>query len=231
MNIHGFYKLTLLDYPKHLACSIFTGGCNFRCPFCHNASLVTHVSPKTELREQDILDFLQTRVGILDGVCITGGEPSLQTDLKVFMTKIKEMGYLIKLDTNGTQPQIIQSLIQNNLVDYIAMDIKNSAQKYAITVDVPSFDFSPIKQSIDLIMESSIEYEFRTTVIKEYHEKEDFYGIAELIANCSQYFLQSFVDSGDLIHTGVSGYSTEEMKSLCSFVRPLIPNTQIRGIE
>ncbi len=231
MNIHGFYKLTLLDYPEHIACSIFTGGCNFRCPFCHNASLVTHITSDTLLQENNILAYLNTRVGILEGVCITGGEPTLQPDLKEFLVKLKALGFLIKLDTNGTNPILLKELIQEKLVDYIAMDIKNSKDKYEKTIGISPFDISLVSQSIRIIIDSGIAHEFRTTVVKELHTLEDFRDISTMIAGCSHYYLQAFVDSGDLIQKDMSGLSKQEMKELIEKVRVIIPNVEGRGIE
>lgn len=231
MNIHGFYKLTLLDYPEHMACSIFTGGCNFRCPFCHNASLVTHITNDTLLQENDILAYLKTRVGILEGVCVTGGEPTLQPDLKQFLIKIKELGFLIKLDTNGTNPKLLHELIEERLVDYVAMDIKNSRIKYEKTIGIYPFDISPILQSIRIIVDSGIPHEFRTTVVKELHTLDDFIDISTMITGCSHYYLQAFVDSGDLIQNNMSGLSKQEMKELVEKVRVIIPNAEGRGIE
>lgn len=231
MKIHGFYKLTLLDYPEHIACSIFTGGCNFRCPFCHNASLVTHIDTAMQLNEEEILRVLSTRAGILEGVCITGGEPTLQPDLKEFIAKVKALGYLIKLDTNGSNPKLLKELIDDNYIDYVAMDIKNSREKYEKTIGISNFDLSPIMESIHIIINSGIEHEFRTTVVKELHTLEDFKDIAAMVSGCSHYYLQSFVDSGDLIQAGMTGYSKQEMKTLLEKVRMLIPNAEGRGIE
>lgn len=231
MKIHGFYKLTLLDYPEHIACSIFTGGCNFRCPFCHNASLVTHIDTAMQLNEEEILRVLSTRAGILEGVCITGGEPTLQPDLKEFIAKVKALGYLIKLDTNGSNPKLLKELIDDNYIDYVAMDIKNSREKYEKTIGISNFDLSPIMESIRIIINSGIEHEFRTTVVKELHTLEDFKDIAAMVSGCSHYYLQSFVDSGDLIQAGMTGYSKQEMKTLLEKVRMLIPNVEGRGIE
>ncbi len=231
MKIHGFYKLTLLDYPEHMACSIFTGGCNLRCPFCHNASLVTHISNDSLLQEHDIIAYLKTRVGILEGVCVTGGEPTMQSDLKEFLVKIKELGFLVKLDTNGTNPKLLQELIQEKLVDYVAMDIKNSKCKYEKTIGITPFDITPILESIRIIIDSGVAHEFRTTVVKELHTLDDFRDISTMITGCSHYYLQAFVDSGDLIQQDMSGFSKQEMKELVEKVRVIIPNVEGRGIE
>lgn len=231
MNIHGLYKLTLLDFPEHIACTIFTGGCNFLCPFCHNASLVTHLNNSTSISEEEIFSFLQSRINILDGICISGGEPTLQPDLYNFIQKVKNLGFKVKLDTNGSNPDILSKLLETQLLDYVAMDIKNSMSKYAGTIDLPNYDLTRIKSSIDLLSNSAINFEFRTTVVKELHTLEDFLEIAEWIPSNSHYYLQSFVDSKDLIKDGFTGYSKEEMYSFVNILRPLLPNVAVRGIE
>lgn len=231
MTIHGLYKLTLLDYPEHIACTVFTGGCNLRCPFCHNASLVTHINPATLIPEEEFLSFLSKRIGILEGVCISGGEPTLQPDLIDFIQKIKDLGFLVKLDTNGSNPNMLAKLLHQNLLDYVAMDIKNSPTNYARTVGLQIFDLTNINSSIELLMHSTIDYEFRTTIVKELHTNEDFLEIAQWIPNCRHYFLQAFVDSKDLIQDGFTGYNKEEMTSFANILRPWIPNVAVRGIE
>lgn len=231
MNIQGFYKLTLLDYPGHMACSIFTGGCNYRCPFCHNASLVTHPNETPSYSEQEILRFLQSRVGILEGVCITGGEPTLHPQLPSFIRQIKDLGYLVKLDTNGSNPMLLKSLIDEGLLNYVAMDIKNCPSKYAMSIGFTEYDMTPVQTSIHILMSSGIDYEFRTTVVRSLHTPQDFVEIAKLITGCRHYYLQSFVDSGDLIQSGMTGYSKSEMIDLLEYVRPMIPNVSLRGIE
>ncbi|MGN1117523.1 MAG: anaerobic ribonucleoside-triphosphate reductase activating protein, partial [Acutalibacteraceae bacterium] len=165
MKIYGLQKMTLLDFPGKVACTLFTGGCNFRCPFCHNARLVTELDKDEVYSEEEIFEYLRKRVGILDGVCITGGEPLMNADIADFITKVRELGYAVKLDTNGSYPETLKNLIDRGLVDYIAMDIKNTPEKYAQTIGVKKFDFTPIKKSIEIIMQSGVPYEFRTTVV------------------------------------------------------------------
>lgn len=225
------YKLTLLDYPEHIACSIFTAGCNFCCPFCHNAPLVTCPDPHDRILDQDVLDFLKSRTSILEGVCISGGEPTLCPDLIEFIQQIKAMGYLVKLDTNGSNPVVLQTLLEQHLIDYVAMDIKNSKEKYSQTIGLTDYDCANIMASIHLCMTQSPDYEFRTTVVKELHTLEDFYKIADMIQGCKRYFLQSFVDSGHVIKDGFHSYSTDEMKDLLTKLRPIIPNVSLRGIQ
>ena len=230
MNIQGIQKLTLLDYPEHVACTIFTGGCNFRCPFCHNALLVTENFGSSKLSEDEILSFLKKRIGILDGVCITGGEPLLNSDIGDFLKKIKELGYPVKLDTNGSFPERLEALIDEKLVDYVAMDIKNSKEKYGITVRKPNFDISPILRSVEILKKGRVPFEFRTTVTLEYHNESDMIEIAKWLVGTEKYFLQNFVDSGELIDKNVHGHDKNSMKSMLCAVREFIPNAELRGL-
>ena len=229
MFIHGFQKTTLLDFPQKVAATVFTGGCNLRCPFCHNASLVTHVDPKQIIPEEEVFSYLSKRKGILDGVCITGGEPLLQKDLEEFCDRIHKLGLLVKLDTNGSFPKRLRSLIENKQVDYIAMDIKNSLHLYPVTCGL---DHMPdgIEESIRLIMSSGLPYEFRTTVVRELHTEESLLSLAHTIEGAEQYFLQGFTDSGDLISEGLSAYSEEEMKHLLARVKTVLPCASLRGV-
>jgi len=230
MIIKGFQKLTLLDYPEKTACTIFTGGCNFRCPFCHNASLVISPNEAEDITEDEIFSLLSKRQGILDGVCITGGEPLLQSDIAEFMRKIKDMGFLIKLDTNGTFPEKLEQLIDNGLCDYVAMDIKNSPEKYAKTAGLDLCNVSDIEKSIHIIMTKAPDYEFRTTVVKDYHDGNDFTKIGEMIRGAKKYYLQSFVDSGNLIKNGLSGYDKSKLETFKSLVKPYVERVEIRGV-
>ncbi|MFA6866184.1 MAG: anaerobic ribonucleoside-triphosphate reductase activating protein [Clostridia bacterium] len=230
MKIKGLQKLTLLDYPEKTACTIFTGGCNFRCPFCHNASLVFTRNGEDDIEEEEVLKHLIKRKSVLDGVCITGGEPLLQNDIEEFIKKVKDLGYLVKLDTNGYNPEKLESLLNNNLLDYIAMDIKNSLEKYAITAGINNFDKEKIKRSIALIKNSNIDYEFRTTVVAEFHTVEDFDDIGKIIANAKAYYLQNFVDSGDLIGSNLHAMPKNEMIDAKTRVKRYVNNVEIRGI-
>ena len=211
MLIKGLQKVTLLDYPGQVACTIFTGGCNMRCPFCQNASLVTHIDEE-RLEEEEFFSFLKSRIGKLDAVCISGGEPCLQKDLKEFIQKIKEMGFLVKLDTNGCFPEMLSSLLQNHLLDYVAMDIKNQKEKYDLTSGIHA-DLDKIEESIHLLQNSGIPHEFRTTVVLEFHEPNDIVKIAQWV-NPSKLYLQQFRDSEDVIQDGLHAYSEEEMQKL-----------------
>ncbi len=228
MKLYGLQKLTLLDFPGRTACTVFTGGCNFRCPFCHNALLVTKIDPSATMEEEEFFAFLKKREGILDGVCITGGEPLLQPDIEPFIRRIKEMGFMVKLDTNGAFPDRLAHLIAEGLLDYVAMDIKNSLEKYALTAGV-EVDTAAIEKSIDLLLSGKVDYEFRTTVTNELHTEEDILHIASRIQGAKAYFLQNFVDSGNLIGSGFSPVSEENMIRMRSRAQSLVPVAAIRG--
>lgn len=229
MKIKGLQKTTLLDFPEKLACTVFTGGCNFRCPFCHNASLVLRAGEAQEISEADFFNYLNKRKEMLDGVCITGGEPTLCPDLEDFIKKIKELGLLVKLDTNGTFPEKIESLLDKGLVDYIAMDIKNSKSKYAVTAGISDFP-DAVEKSINIIINKAPDYEFRTTVVRELHTPQDIAEIAKWIRNSKKYFLQAYVDSGDTIESGFSSYSASEMLEILEIAKKELPVTVLRGI-
>lgn len=231
MNIQGLQKLTLLDYPEKVACTIFTAGCNFRCPFCHNASLVTHVDPYHDMPEEEVLAFLKKRQGILDGVCITGGEPLLHTDLAGFLEKVKALGYSVKLDTNGSNIGRLKQLAEQGLVDYIAMDIKNAPNKYGETIGIQDYNLENILRSVDYLKSRAVPYEFRTTVVREFHKREDFAAIGRWLKGAERYYLQGFVDSGDLIQSGLRAYTKEIMEQALEIIRKNIPNAELRGVE
>lgn len=228
MKISGLQKLTLLDYPGKVACTVFLFGCNLRCPFCHNASLALGIE-QNEIKYDELMAFLDKRKGLLQGVCVTGGEPLINKDIAVLLADIKSRGFLVKLDTNGTDPDLLKDVTEAGYVDYIAMDIKNSLEKYPLTVghDVNTDD---IKKSISYIMGCGKDYEFRTTVVKGYHTDDDFRSIGKLIRGTKKYFLQNFVDSGDLIGINVSGFSREEMLHFLNSAREYIPEAEVRGI-
>lgn len=229
--IVGLQKLTLLDFPGRVACTLFTRGCNFRCPFCHNASLVVRAEEQKPYSNAEILAFLKKRQGILDGVCITGGEPTLMRDLPEFIAEIKALGYAVKLDTNGTRPYVLDRLISEGLVDYVAMDIKNSPQKYALTVGLPeNYDLTPIMESKEILMKGRVDFEFRTTVAKPFHSEEDFIKIGEWLKGDEKYFLQQFKDSGDIIGQEISSFNESEMGKFLNLLLPFVPNAQLRGV-
>lgn len=229
MTIDGFNKLTLLDYPEHTACIIFTRGCNFNCNFCQNSSLIKVNQSEGLVSEKEVLDYLEKRKNILDGIVISGGEPTIQKDLIEFIKKIKEIGLKIKLDTNGYNPKILEYLIQNKLVDYIAMDIKHTYANY-LKIIKKNIILDKIRQSIELIKESGIDHEFRTTIMKECHKLDDIVEIIELLGKKEKYYLQNFVDSDNVNCPGLHGFTDEELISLENTLRKYSKNIKIRGI-
>lgn len=228
MDISGIQKMTLLDFPGKCACTVFLAGCNLRCPFCHNASLVL-ASPAPAMGSEEFFAFLKKRKGLLDGVCITGGEPTLRKDLPEFIGKIRELGYLVKLDTNGSNPKMLRQLIDDKLIDYAAMDIKNCPDRYGATCGGISI-LPAVEESLSILRENKVEYELRTTCCKPFHDEKAMEAIGNWLSGTEHYYLQNFVDSGDLVGTGVSGFTKEEMEALRDAVLPHIPNTRIRGI-
>ena len=230
MDIKGFQKLTLLDYPGKVACTVFTGGCNFRCPFCQNSDLVVSPRLTPTVPDEEILAFLKKRSGLLDGICITGGEPLLQDDLEGFITECRSLGLLVKLDTNGFLTDRLRRILEKKLVNYIAMDIKASPENYGRLVGIRNFDVSPVLESVELIRSSGAEHEFRTTVVGDMHTDEDFERIGNWLAGEERYFLQKFVDSGALIEGGHSPASDDEMRNYLAIVQKNIPNAALRGM-
>ena len=230
MIFHGFQKMTLLDFPGKVACTVFTGGCNFRCPFCHNALLVTQLSEAEEYSEDEIIEYIRKRKGLLDGVAITGGEPLMSDSIIDFIRKVKAEGYAVKLDTNGSFPERLKYLVSEGLVDYVAMDIKNSKELYGRTAGLEHFDISKIEESVSFLLEGKVDYEFRTTVVNEFHTVESIAAAAEWIKGAERYFLQNFIDSGNLIGEGISGVPKEEMHKMCEAASQFVPNTTLRGI-
>ncbi len=230
MKIGGLMKLTLLDFPDKVACTIFTAGCNFKCPFCHNAFLVN--TNGDELEEEEILEFLRSRKKILDGVCITGGEPTIHPDLSDFIKKIKsETGLPVKLDTNGANPKMLKSLVNDGLVDYVAMDIKNSPDKYAITAGVGENVLEKVQESIDFLMQNKVDFEFRTTVTNELHTDEDMKKIGKWIKGAPKYYIQPFKDSGDILESGNTPPSAGDLKRFLTIIRDYVPTARLRGTD
>lgn len=229
IKISGLQKLTLLDYPEHTACTLFVPRCNFRCPFCHNSELVTG-SPEF-YDEREIFDFLKKRRNVLEGVCVTGGEPTVYGDLDRLLRQIKDIGYKVKLDTNGFLPERLQAILNEGLVDYIAMDIKNSPERYAESsgLDIERFDISPIMRSISLIMTSGVEYEFRTTVATELFDEQSIAGAARMIVGAARYFLQPFVMRNTVPCKSLTAPSDAVLKKYLEIAREYVPSAQIRG--
>lgn len=232
MKVTGIQKLTLLDYPGVVACTVFTAGCNFRCPFCHNAMLVLPEQIDDEcLTDDEVFGFLKKRRGVLDGVAVTGGEPLLHADMPEFLARVKELGYKIKLDTNGSNPELLSEIVKNKLVDRVAMDIKNAPAEYARTIGLKSFDIAPVERSKEMLLRGDIDYEFRTTVVKGIHTKESLIGAAKWIEGAKEYYLQQFKDSGNLIlPDGLSAYDEKQMHALADAVRDYVPAVEVRGV-
>lgn len=246
MIIQGLQKMTLLDYPGHVACTVFLGGCDFRCSFCHNYELVDPaffsypddpMSDKSNsvklqgITDEQFLDYLRTRKGLLDGVAITGGEPCLRNDLPEFIARIREEGFLVKLDTNGNHPDMLRKLIGQNLVNYVSMDIKNSPAKYAETVGLMAIDMDYIRESIDLLIMGGIPYEFRTTVIDQFHEADDFREIGEMIRGAEKYFIQPFVDRETVPDHSLSAPSIDDLRQYRDIASEYVKSVSIRGME
>jgi len=228
LNFGGYQKLTLLDFPGKIACTVFLGKCNFRCPFCHNSELF---NPAETYPEEEILAMIKKRAAVIEGVAITGGEPTLHAGLPDFMRRVHEMGLLVKLDSNGYRPEVLRAIIDEGLADYIAMDIKSSPSGYAAVAGVPDLDMSKINESVALLMEGKVPFEFRTTVIPELHSEEDFDAIGEWIKGDEPYFLQGYKDSEMVYDRKFSQPSAELMESIRERLLPYIPNTKIRGVE
>lgn len=240
MRIAGLQKLSLLDYPGYTACTVFAPGCNLRCPFCHNAALVLKPGEVQAVELSDFFAFLNKRRGLLDGVCISGGEPLLQLGLGDFVQYVKSLGFKIKLDTNGTFPAELRRLVQAELIDYVAMDVKNTFTRYPETVGLPRFDVQPIRESIEFLLQGHIPYEFRTTVVKNFHGKTELLELAALLRDAPLYALQSYKDSGDILRDRLAaegtfagekllGYNEAEMQALFAAVQSVHPRAVLRA--
>ena len=230
MNISGIQKLTLLDFPGKLACTVFTSGCNFRCPFCHNASLVLP-GMSDHIDEQEVFSFLKKREGILEGVCITGGEPCLQPDLETFIRKVRDIGFAVKLDTNGSFPEKLSSLLEKGLLDYAAMDIKTSMERYPEVCGVQNEKlFENVQKSVEILKSSSVPHEFRTTTARELQTKEDFEKIGRWLSGEKRYFIQQYEASGELVGDEMTPYEKEELTEFAKVMKNFVENVEIRGI-
>lgn len=230
MKIHGLQKMTLLDFPGHVACTVFFGGCDLRCPFCHNFELVDGTAEPV-MTVEELLSFLNKRQGLLDGVAFTGGEPCLQKDLPELLETIKGMGYKIKLDTNGNHPDMLEKLLELHLVDYVAMDIKNSPEQYARTVGLKEIDLTNIRRSVCMLLEDRVDYEFRTTVVEQFHEEKDFEAIGQMIQGAKRYFLQAFTDRDSVPFGNLSAPSKEAMLRYAEIAGKYVQDVQIRGVD
>lgn len=230
MKIYGLQKMTLLDFPGKVACTVFTGGCDWRCPFCHNYELAEGRAPAV-METEELLAFLKKRQGLLDGVAVTGGEPCLQRDLPELLRRVRELGFSVKLDTNGAHPDMLKAILSEGLADYVAMDIKNSPARYAQTCGMREVDLGPVKESIGLLMEGKTDYEFRTTAVRELHEESDFHEIGKLIRGARRYFIQCFTDRGTVPFDGFGAPSREALSRFAETARLYVPCTQLRGVD
>lgn len=230
LKICGFLKTTLLDYPGHLAATVFTGGCQFRCPFCQNSELLPH-TVEAYYTEQEILQFLQKRSHILEGVAITGGEPTLQPDLESFIRKIRELGLKVKLDTNGYRPDVLKDLCHKKLLDYVAMDIKSSPQRYSIVSGTPDLQLDSILESVEFLKENTIPFEFRTTLVRELHTLQDMKSISQWLHGDYLYFLQNYKDSEQVLTSGLHGWNQDELLEFLQIAKQNLPNASIRGMD
>ena len=231
MKIQGIQRVSLLDFPERIACTVFTCGCNFRCPFCHNASLAVPQEEKSgQMEEEAFFTFLASRRNKLDGVCISGGEPLLQEDIASFIVRIRDMGFAVKLDTNGSMPERLKELLDADLLDYVAMDIKNSPEKYARTTGMSNPPVDKIRESVNLLISGTVPYEFRTTLVKEFHAADDIAKIGRWIQGAKQYYLQEFVDSGNLIGENLHACTREEQEFFCRTAAEYVPSVQLRGV-
>lgn len=229
MKLGGMQKLTLLDYPGRVACTVFTAGCNFRCPFCHNAALLADPQQEHSLTEKALFTFLRRRRGILDGVCVTGGEPTLHRDLPTFLAAIRALGFAVKLDTNGSHPDVLRRVIDAGLVDYVAMDLKNAPSRYAETTGC-EVSLDAIAESASLLRTGTLPYEFRTTVVAELHDEAAFHGIGQAFGSDSPYYLQCFVDSPSLLQPGLHACSQDEMRRYLQIAKQYFPRAALRGM-
>lgn len=231
MEFAGLQKISLVDYEGKVACTLFTAGCNFRCPFCHNSDLVIYAKNVNYIPFDEILDYLNKRKGMLDAVVITGGEPTLMPDLKEKLYEIKKLGYKIKLDTNGTNPDIVKELVDLKLIDYVAMDIKNSYEGYSKTIGLESYDSNKILESINYLLSGEVDYEFRTTLVKEFHSDEDIKNIAKMIQSAKRYYLQEFKNSGHCIDSSLHEVPLNDAMRFKSILLPYIKEVKLRGYE
>ena len=230
MKIQGLQKMTLLDYPGRVACTVFLGGCDFRCPFCHNFELVVGPMP-TLMEDDEFFAFLDTRQGLLDGVALTGGEPCLRKDLPEFIGKIREKGFAVKLDTNGNHPDMLARLLGEGLVDYVAMDIKNSPRKYAQTIGLAEIDLGPIEESVKILMNGAVPYEFRMTVVAEFHEAQDFEEIGKWIEGAQHYFLQAYTERDTVPDRSLSAPDPSRLSEFRDVISRFVENAEVRGID
>ncbi len=229
MRFFGLEKLSLVDYDGKVSATIFTGGCNFKCGFCHNSPLVLGVDKLGTIPEEEILAYLEKRKGLLEGLCISGGEPTLNKDLPLFIEKVKKIGYSVKLDTNGTNPEMVKFLHANGLCDYFAMDIKNDKENYAKIIGFDDYDTKKIEETVDFFLNKKVDYEFRTTLIKEFHDMENIVNIGKWLKGANKYFLQKFKDSESCIQSHLSAVEDKIALNFVEILKEYIPSTHLRG--
>ena len=230
MQLHGLQKMTLLDFPGHVACTVFLGGCDFRCPFCHNFELVDGTA-KPEMTDEEFFAFLDKRHGLLDGVAITGGEPLLHPGLIPFLRRVRELGFAVKVDTNGYHPDRLREILDAGLADYVAMDVKNSPEKYARTCGLAQLDLDPVLDSIRILKSSGTEYEFRTTVIAEFHTARDIASIGELIRGAKRYYIQCFTDRDSVPFADLHAPSRADLDDFLAVAKQYVPSAELRGVD
>lgn len=230
MDIQGLQKLTLLDWPGKVACTVFLSRCDFRCPFCHNAELLEGPVPAL-MKEPELLAFLSKRRNVLDGVCITGGEPLLRPNLARLLADIKNLGYSVKLDTNGNHPERLADLWERGLVDYVAMDVKNSPERYPETAGVPGLDLGPVRESVAWLLAGRVDYEFRTTAVRQFHDRQSFREIGAWLRGAKRYYIQNFTDRDTVLLSGLSGFEAEELNGFAALVRPFVEQVELRGVQ
>lgn len=231
MKIHGLEKMSLVDYDGKVSATVFTGNCNFKCGFCHNSALVIDAGTLPEIPETEVLEYLKKRKGLLDGVCISGGEPTLSADLPQFCEKVKALGYSVKLDTNGTNPEVVKFLAENGLCDYFAMDVKNDREDYASIIGLDKFDTKKIEKSVEYFLSGKVRYEFRTTLVYEFHREQNIIKIGEWLKGAEKYFLQKFKDSESCIKPHLSAVDEITVLKFLELLKKYIPNTYLRGYD
>lgn len=228
MKVFGFEKLSMVDFPGHLCCTVFTGGCNFKCPFCQNSDLVKMQNLR-EINQDEIFSYLSKRKGVIDSVCVSGGEPTIYPDLEQFIAKIKSLGFLVKLDTNGTNYEMLKHLIEKNLVDYVAMDIKNSLSAYGETAGTNFVDLENIKKSVELLKRNLVDYEFRTTLVKQFHSTSTITEMANWLNGAKRIFLQHFVDNGTCLQKGLNEVEKQDAEKFLDILKNHVNHVELRG--
>jgi pyruvate formate lyase activating enzyme len=231
MDFSGWEKLSLLDYDDHLSTTLFMAGCDFRCPFCHNSSLVLDPKSAPIIKWADIMDYLKKRTGVLEAVVITGGEPTLMPDLEDKIKDIKALGYEVKLDTNGSHPEVVKNLVSKNLIDYLAMDIKNSPKKYPMTIGTTNVNMDKINETIDFLIHGSLRFEFRTTTIAEYHDEQDFEEIGQWIKGAKNFFIQRYIDNENCIAHGLHMVDKETATKFMKIMEKYVSHVALRGYD